>query len=108
VAFAIEAGGAPVSKAVTSTPGWTRNSFAAQLESTGELVTFSIELPPSGSIELFGVQAEPQPAPGAYRKTAGQGGVYPNARFDQDWLLMEATGPDAYGTSIRIITPFQG
>jgi hypothetical protein len=108
IGITMESGNSAASRTVAIKPVWTRHHHAAQLEDAAELVAFSIEVPPAGSIELFGCQAEPQPAPGPYRNTSERGGVYASARFDQDWLLMEAIAPDAFDTTVRIVTPFQG
>lgn len=93
---------------VMSQSGWTRFSVTEALGSSDETVRFSLGLPPGSSASAFGVQVEPQPSPGPYQRTTQRAGVYPSARLDQDELVVEATGPNMFNTTIRIIAPLQG
>jgi len=47
-------------------------------------ISFGLQLPAGARIFAFGAQAEPQPAPGYYRKTTDRSGVYSHTRFDSD------------------------
>ena len=85
---------------------WRRNEFVFRLGAPEEQVTFSVDIPPGASIELFGAQVEPQPSAGLYKRTNVRGGVHTNTRFDQDELLSTAVGPDDYAVTVRLfVTP---
>jgi hypothetical protein len=86
---------------------WTRLNIGSQLQSSDEQVKFGVEIPAGATLDVFGVQAEPQPSPGGYVRTTSRSGVY-SARFAQDFLLLEAAGPDVFSTSLKIIANLQG
>jgi hypothetical protein len=97
--------GATSTKTLAVAGSWLRLSLSAQPGTSAEQVDYGVELPAGASIEIFGAQAEPQPAPGEYIKTTARSGVHSNARFDQDFLLMEALGPESFAVSVRIAAP---
>jgi hypothetical protein len=74
---------------------------------TGSLQV-GIGLPPGCGLDLFGLQLEAQPGPGAYKKTRDIAGVYPVSRFDQDSLTSTATGFNQYSTSVTIVSYVAG
>jgi hypothetical protein len=65
-------------------------------------VTAAVELGAGVQIEIAGLQLECQFAPSGYKPTAGNGGVYPGARFDSDRLEVVAEGPDEYRLAFDI------
>ena len=68
---------------VVTTPTWQRAWVT--VDSTGTC-SMALALPPGGTVDVFGLQLEAQSAPSAYKVTTGPGGIYRNARFDQDQL----------------------
>jgi hypothetical protein len=86
---------------MNTTASWQRFTMSGAAGS-GDGVSFAIEVPSGGQVQVFGLQAEAQPAAGSYKKTMTSGGVYENCRFDQDELQMTATGPDAFECSLQI------
>ncbi len=85
------------------TERWTRIVSSGALSGEGDHVAFSIELAPGAVVDVFGLQAEGQPAPSAYMCTTNAGGVY-TARFDQDDLSIVAGAKGSSGTKVRIIS----
>ncbi len=82
---------------------WARWALSGALNSTGESVTFSLVLPPGGSVDVFGIQAEPQPASSAYQRTDSRNGVFSHARFDDDVLRLVSDGPDQHRCDLQIV-----
>jgi hypothetical protein len=65
-------------------------------------VTFGLELPAGGVVDVFGFQVEPQPSASGY-KPSTTGGVYPGARLRDDALTMTATGVGLHSCTVNII-----
>src|SRR5262249_38744361 len=74
-------------------PDWKTIFLSGKFTGSDESVTFSIEISPGGSVDLFGIQVEAQPGASGYKKTFSKCGVYPKARFLDDSLAMTADGP---------------
>jgi hypothetical protein len=83
-------------------PVWRRLETSGQLAPAASPVVFSLQLPASASVELFGLQAEAQLASSAYRRTFALSGVHLNARFAQDELTFTANGVNNYSTRVRV------
>jgi hypothetical protein len=84
-------------------PGWQRVFVHGNPGQATTAVSFSVQLPPGASVDLFGMQAEGQLAPSDYKQTGMRGGVYSNARFASDQLTVTAQGTDVYDAVIRIV-----
>ena len=84
-------------------PDWTplllSGTFAGN---TDPSVTFGIQLQPGASADLFAIQVEAQIGASGYKKTLSSCGVYPNARFLDDALAVQADGPSQHSCQIRI------
>jgi hypothetical protein len=83
---------------------WRRCSFPSRTGAGLDQVSFGVELAPGASVELFGLQAQAQPAPSSYRKTLDTGGVYPAARFDADEFACVTDAPGRNGATLRIVS----
>ncbi len=86
-------------------PTWRRLTLGGASASEAETVTFGVTIAPGDGVELYGLQAEPQPAPSSYVKTPSAGGVYQQARFDHDQLTFTSEGPEQHGCTVRIAAP---
>jgi|ERR1035441_317259 hypothetical protein len=84
-------------------PQWTRPIFAGQLQDTGDSITFGIALDPGATVDVFGIQAEAQTTASLYKQTAETGGVYPNARFQNDTLTITTVGPSRHSCELDIV-----
>jgi hypothetical protein len=81
---------------------WTRISFTASGDPQESSIGFGLELPPGGSLDLYGLQVEPQSAASAYKPTTG-GGVYEDARLADDFLTITTTGVNRHSCTVNII-----
>ncbi len=84
-------------------PEWTRVSSAGQLQSEAESISFGVGLAPNSTAQIFGVQVEAQPAASLYKSTEDSGGVYDNARFASDAMLISTAGPGRHACEVDII-----
>ncbi len=83
-------------------PTWRRLEYSVKLSNADELIHLGVDVPPGGSVDVFGLQAEPQIGASKYKKTLIQSGVYPEAWFLDDELAVKAEGPDQYSCVVRI------
>jgi hypothetical protein len=82
-------------------PAWNRITFSGQADSTAQSVEFGIEVPAGQSVDIFGLQVEPQASASVY-KPSTQGGVYQNACFRDDVLSFTATDVNRHSATINI------
>jgi len=87
------------SQAVTT--GWTRIVFAASGDPTRASISFGLELPAGGALDVYGVQAEPQAAASVY-KASTTGGVYENARLRDDLLTITSTDVNRHSCKVNV------
>ncbi|MCP5112757.1 MAG: hypothetical protein GY953_18175 [bacterium] len=85
-----------------ATSSWRRVVSSGTLGAADEAVTFGVELPASGEVEVFGLQVEAQIAPSEYKRTTSRGGVHSKVRFLDDSLTMTGTGPGQHAVRLRI------
>jgi hypothetical protein len=95
--------GGSVSKRFALGAVWTRVFVAGSCGQNTTSITFGAQLDAGASVDLFGMQAEAQPAPSDYRMTGATGGLYARARFGEDRLTVTAQGTDVYDATIRIV-----
>ena len=93
-------GGETAERAITAR--WSRVSFVSQRPDAEESVRFGVEAA-DGPVEIFGLQVEAQAAASGYQRTAGRGGVYPNARLAEDSFVQRTDGPGQHGCTLGII-----
>jgi hypothetical protein len=86
-------------------PAWRRLAMGGASGSEAETVTFGVAIAPGVSLDVYGLQVEPQPAASSYVKTASRGGVYRQARFDHDQLTFTSEGPEQHGCTVRVTAP---
>ena len=97
------AGGDEQAKECTVTSTWTRLMLTGAGQSTEESVVFGLRLAPGSSVDVYGLQAEAQPAPSAYRQTTSRNGIHAGARFDDDSLSMTSDGPEQHACTVHIV-----
>ena len=97
-----------VTTAVSIYGEWRRIEIAAALAGTTVEVELAVEIPGAATVDLFGAQLEPQPSPSGYKRTLGQSGLYPAARFAQDELAIEGDGFQTHATRVRVVARLQG
>jgi len=82
---------------------WQRISSAGQLESSAESITVGVALDPGSAVAVFGMQVEAQSAASMYKSTSQSGGVYQNARFGSDSLIVTTSGPGRHSCELDIV-----
>jgi hypothetical protein len=85
-------------------PGWSRVVSSGQLNDSGEVFTVAISLAAGQRVELYGVQLEAQISPSRYRPTTQIAGVFSNAHWGADELIVIAEAPNLFSTSFSIET----
>ena len=81
---------------------WNRITFSGAGDDAAESVGFGIEVPGGGTLDLFGMQVEPQVCASTY-KPSTTGGVYPTAWFRDDTLALTATDVNRHSATVNII-----
>lgn len=86
-------------------PEWRRCSLQATFSGLGTAlrIGFRFELPPNGTVDLFGAQLMALPAPGDYTQTAELSGFHPRCRFASDTLAMRFAAPGVAQTKVSIV-----
>ncbi len=81
---------------------WQRVSLRCAGIGSGPVSQFGVDVPPGGVVELFGLQAEAQPSPSYYKRTASRCGIYLNSRLLSDELEFVTNGPNSHSATIGI------
>ena len=98
----LEIGGRAIVTASVS--GTWRRWEGSSTGGTGQQVEFGVSIPPGATVQVYGLQAEAQPAAGVYKSTRDTGGVFRNSRFDQDSMDITATGAGKFACNVRIVS----
>jgi hypothetical protein len=83
-------------------PEWRRITLSSAGDAGSGLVRFRLEVPAGGRVSVCGLQVEPQAAASTYKPSA-ESGVYEGARFRDDELAFQATGPNRHSCTVTII-----
>lgn len=100
--------GASSERVFALSDGWKRLSLSASLAPADEEVTFGVVIPSGAAVDLYGLQAEAQPAASDYKRSSGKGGVVADAHFDQDELRRVTEAAEFNSTQVRIEAPMEG
>ena len=81
-------------RTVTLSAQWQEYQFTAVPGGVADQVRFAIAIPMGGEVELCGVHAEFGACSPEYRRSEGRQGLFANARFKEDLLVLrsEASG----------------
>jgi hypothetical protein len=88
---------------VATGPSWSRVASGGKLNDTGVGLTIGINLAPGEQVQLYGPQLEAQVVASRYRPT-GPGGVYANAHWGTDQLVITAEAPSLSSATFTIET----
>ena len=88
----------------STSPNWNRIVASGRLNDSSSVLKVGVTLSPGQEISLYGPQVEGQIAPSGYRATTTAGGVYTNAHWAVDELVISATAPNLFATSFNIET----
>jgi hypothetical protein len=94
------AGNQRADRAVTTQ--WARITFTSSGDPTAESITFGLELPAAASLDVYGIQVEPQAGASVYQ-AATSGGVYEESRLGDDILTVITTGLNRHSCTVRVI-----
>jgi hypothetical protein len=94
------AGGQTAQKAVTSV--WSRVVTVASGEANAESIRFGIEAAAGATVEVRGLQVEPQGGASVYKATT-RGGVYSDCHLSGDELALTCTGVNRNSCTVNII-----
>jgi hypothetical protein len=83
---------------------WARLVSSGRLNDTGTGLSVGITVGAGQSVLLHGPQLEPQRAPARFRPTYSQAGIYPNAHWAVQELIVTAEAPNLFSTSFAIET----
>jgi len=95
--------GGSVTRSIALTSQWQRATLDVELGLDTESVVFGVVLDVGAIVDLFGMQVEAQPGASDYKKTGGSAGLYAQARFAEDELVVTAKGTDVFDAVIRIV-----
>jgi hypothetical protein len=104
VSLMLSSSRAQTERTCTVMPQWTRFILRANLQTSDDGIAFGISLGPGMSVDLFGLQVEPQPGAGRYKNTVDRSGVYANCRFSDDSLTLSTQGVDQHSATIRLVS----
>jgi hypothetical protein len=96
------AGTETASRVFPALASWRRAELSLLLTAQEEAVTFGVAIGGGASVEVFGLQAEPQTGASKYKRTTTHSGVFPNASFLDDELRMTSNAPGEFSCTVRI------
>jgi hypothetical protein len=79
---------------VAVTPVWQRFCLSGQFSAITDLSRFSVTMPATSAVELFGPQLDAQTNSSPYTLSTGRSGVFISARFDMKQMDVRSTGPN--------------
>src|ERR1017187_10480216 len=82
---------------------WTRLTSAGQLQDTADSINFGIALDPVTTVDVFGIEAKPQPPPPPNKKRPCRGCVTPKAGFKRHPLAIPTVGPSRPSCELDIV-----
>jgi hypothetical protein len=98
----LQAGSASESRSYAAQTAWNRLSLGGSLNTTETSLSTGIVIPAGQSVDVFGFQLEPQPAPSTYKPSLSAGGVHANAHFDDDAFTYTTSGPNSHACVLTI------
>jgi hypothetical protein len=88
-----------------ATANWSRASRSGSLTTAAAAITAGITVPAGGSIDVYGFQLEAQPAPSTYKTSLSASGIYTNAHFSEDSLVVTTTAPNRNRCTLTVSAP---
>jgi hypothetical protein len=96
------AGGQSFSMPFMIGAAWQRFTFPVTPGGSATQATFGVTLSAGSTIDLFGFQVDAQAGASKYKPTAAQSGVYVNAYFLNDSLVVTAYGVNQSACTLKI------
>jgi hypothetical protein len=82
-------------------PEWSRVVFVANGDAEAESVRFGLEVTAATTVEVYGIQVEPQGGASVYKATT-RGGVYEDSHLSGDELVLTCTGMNRHSCTVNI------
>ncbi len=83
---------------------WSRVYLGIPGNTGAEQSAFSVAVPASATVQVFGMQVECQPYPSKYKPSGAAFGIYPETYFGKDELAVRATGPGLSATDLVLVS----
>lgn len=103
VSLFLQAGTASMNRSYTPRTDWGRIQLGGTLNTTAESLGAGILIHAGQSVDVFGLQLEPQLAASTYKRSLSAGGVYPNAHFADDAFAYTTSGPNSHACTLTIM-----
>ena len=81
---------------------WSRITLTGRGDASAESMVFGIEAAAGVSLDVFGLQVEPQAAAAVYKQST-TGGVYPHTAFRDATLSLTATDVNRHSATVNLI-----
>jgi hypothetical protein len=81
---------------------WSRITFAGAAQAEEESIRFGLEVPAGVSLDVYGIQVEPQAGASVY-KSSTRSGVYLDAHLSADVFSVTSTDVNRHSCSLSII-----
>lgn len=102
VVFRVSAGAEAVQAVESAGTVWKRVYLPVRFAMEGTGLACGVSVHGGGSVEVCGLQLEAQQAPGVYKPSGIAGGVFPEARFGMDELLITAEDDDRFRADVMV------
>jgi hypothetical protein len=102
VSLSLQAGAASINNPYALQADWNRIQLTAILNTTAGSLSAGIVIPAGQSVDVFGLQLEPQPVPSIYKRSLSAGGVQSNAHFRDDAFAYTTSAPNSHSCSLTI------
>ncbi len=89
---------------VSPGPVWKRVYLSGVGATGAAQSTFSVALSPGQTVDVWGLQVEPQPYPSAYKQTTSALGIYEETYFGNDELKITSTSPGLSSCEINLVS----
>ena len=86
----------------TLSNAWSRYQITGSGNATATYITLGVDVPAGAAVSLFGPQVEAQQTASVYQ-TSTNGGVYENARLQNDLLTVTTTGVNRHSATVNIL-----
>ena len=102
-ALFLQGGTASINRSYALGTDWNRIAISGKLTTTTGTLSAGIVIPAGQSVDVFGLQLEPQPAASTYKRSLSASGVYANAHFRDDAFAYTTSAPNSHACVLTIM-----
>ena len=95
--------GTSIARSYALRTDWNRVQLGGSLNTTAESLAIGIVIHAGESLDIFGLQLEPQMAASIYKRSLSASGVYPAAHFQDDAFAYTTSGPNSHNCVLTIM-----